>query len=278
VVDRIFSKYSNDTLKQGVPSKEEIDSLNYAIGVNNAAQTRQYQLLGDSTGKQTKAYLKGLKKGLEKTDEFVLGAENFGIQLRQASSGAGIFGDSTLMADKKLIAQGMINAVKKADKVFADKDAQWLQMFVQTTAQRCHLEKMKTQYADYKNKCTEFLDENAKKDSVVVLESGLQYKVITEGKGALPDSSSTVKVHYHGTLIDGTVFDSSVDRGQPAEFPVTGVIKGWTEALLKMPVGSKWTLYIPADLAYGSDERGTIKPFSALIFEVELLEIVKEEE
>lgn len=120
-----------------------------------------------------------------------------------------------------------------------------------------------------------FLEENAKKDGVVTLESGLQYKVIKEGKGEKPSPSSRVSVHYHGTLIDGTVFDSSVDRGEPASFGVTQVIPGWTEALQLMPVGSKWTLYIPYNLAYGANPPGgTIPPYAVLIFEVELLEIV----
>ena len=119
------------------------------------------------------------------------------------------------------------------------------------------------------------MEENKKNEGVVVLNSGLQYKIIRQGKGALPTENSKVKVHYHGTLIDGTVFDSSVDRGTPAEFGVTQVIRGWTEALMLMPVGSKWMLYIPQELAYGGQERPSIKPFSALIFEVELLDIVK---
>lgn len=121
-----------------------------------------------------------------------------------------------------------------------------------------------------------FLADNAKRDGVVTLPSGLQYEVMTKGDGAIPASSDQVKVHYHGTLIDGTVFDSSVDRGQPATFGVTQVIKGWVEALQLMPTGSKWKLFIPSDLAYGSrGAGGQIGPFSTLVFEVELLEIVK---
>lgn len=120
-----------------------------------------------------------------------------------------------------------------------------------------------------------FLAENAKKDSVVTLESGLQYQVITEGAGDKPTKSSTVRTHYHGTLIDGSVFDSSVDRGQPAEFRVDGVIAGWTEALQLMPVGSKWRLFIPYQLAYGErGAGGSIGPYMALVFEVELIDII----
>ncbi len=121
-----------------------------------------------------------------------------------------------------------------------------------------------------------FLEKNKAREGVTTTESGLQYEILKEGKGPKPTKQDKVKVHYHGTLIDGTVFDSSVDRGEPATFGVGQVIKGWTEALQLMPVGSKWKVYIPADLAYG--ERGAggdIGPNQTLIFEVELLEIVK---
>ena len=120
-----------------------------------------------------------------------------------------------------------------------------------------------------------FLAENAKKDGVVVLESGLQYEILTTGDGEKPVAASTVRTHYHGTLLDGTVFDSSYDRGEPAEFPVNGVIAGWTEALQLMPVGSKWRLTVPYGLAYGEQGAGgAIGPFATLVFDVELLAIV----
>ena len=119
-----------------------------------------------------------------------------------------------------------------------------------------------------------FLAENKEKENVIALESGLQYEVLTEGDGAIPTASDSVKCHYHGTLIDGTVFDSSVERGQPATFGVTQVIKGWVEALQLMPVGSKWRLFVPSYLAYGEQGAGNdIEPNSTLIFEVELLGI-----
>lgn len=119
----------------------------------------------------------------------------------------------------------------------------------------------------------QFLNENGKRPEVVTLLSGLQYEILQEGDGPKPTLTSQVTTHYHGTLLDGTVFDSSVDRGVPATFPVNGVIKGWTEALQLMPVGSKWKLYIPYHLAYGEKGSNNIKPFSTLIFEVELLDI-----
>jgi FKBP-type peptidyl-prolyl cis-trans isomerase FklB len=124
----------------------------------------------------------------------------------------------------------------------------------------------------------QFLEANKKKEGVKVTASGLQYKVITEGKGKKPSASDTVTTHYKGTLIDGKVFDSSYDRGEPATFPVSGVIKGWTEALQMMPVGSKWELYIPSELAYGSRGAGAdIGPDATLVFEVELISIKEKE-
>lgn len=120
----------------------------------------------------------------------------------------------------------------------------------------------------------EFLAKNKNKDGVIELASGIQYKVLTEGDGPIPSATDQISAHYHGMLIDGRVFDSSVERGQPATFPVNGVIQGWQEILQMMPVGSKWKVFIPSELAYG--ERGAgdmIDPFSMLIFEIELLEI-----
>ena len=123
-----------------------------------------------------------------------------------------------------------------------------------------------------------FFAENGKKTGVTTLPDGLQYEVIKSGKGESPKKTDRVKVHYHGTLLNGTVFDSSVQRGEPATFQVGEVIQGWVEALQKMKVGDKWKLYIPADLAYGNRGMGPIEPGSALVFEVELLEILAPEE
>jgi len=132
--------------------------------------------------------------------------------------------------------------------------------------------------AEAKEKSAEgeaFLAENAKRDEVTITESGLQYEVIATGEGKKPTAASTVRVHYHGTFVSGDIFDSSVDRGQPAEFPVGGVIAGWTEALQLMTEGSKWRLYVPYNLAYGErGSQGAIPPYATLIFDVELLTIV----
>ena len=178
-----------------------------------------------------------------------------------------------------LIAKGLLDAMKKAKPALTDEE-------IQTTMAEFG-KKMRAQEAAKiaasdpaagKNlkEGKEFLAANKEKKGVVTTASGLQYQVITEGKGASPKKTDVVRVHYHGTLLNGKVFDSSVDRKEPAEFPVNRVIPGWTEALQKMKVGDKWKLFIPSDLAYGANSPGDpIGPNSLLIFEVELLEIVK---
>ncbi|MDR0569526.1 MAG: FKBP-type peptidyl-prolyl cis-trans isomerase [Spirochaetaceae bacterium] len=139
-----------------------------------------------------------------------------------------------------------------------------------------YTEMMEAQFETYKEEQTAFLAENAKKPEVRITASGLQYEVITEGTGAKPGAADTVEVHYEGKLIDGTVFDSSYNRGEPLKFSLQGVIPGWTEGLQLMGVGSKYRLFIPSDLGYGAQgSNNSIPPYSALIFEVELLAIVK---
>ena len=131
------------------------------------------------------------------------------------------------------------------------------------------------EFAEVITQGEEYLAENAKREEITVTDSGLQYEVVTQGDGEIPTTASTVRVHYHGTLLDGSVFDSSYDRGQPAEFPVSGVIKGWTEALQLMKVGTKLKIHVPAELAYGEQGAGgAISPHSTLVFDVELLDIL----
>ncbi len=173
--------------------------------------------------------------------------------------------------NSSIVAKGLIDAMENNQSVVSDEDlnAAFAVIREQMEAQA------KAQAGELAGEGEAFLAENAKKDGVTVLESGLQYEVITEGTGEKPVATSKVKTHYHGTLIDGTVFDSSVERGEPAEFPVNGVIAGWTEALQLMPTGSKWRLYVPYQLAYGErGAGGAIKPYAALIFDVELIDIV----
>lgn len=169
------------------------------------------------------------------------------------------------------VVQGVKDAMANAEMPLSQEQIQEAYDVIQKEMQKQQEEAA----AKAKEVGDQFLAENAKKDGVVVLESGLQYEVITEGSGAKPTKESTVRTHYHGTFIDGRVFDSSVERGQPAEFPVGGVIAGWTEALQLMAEGSKWRLFIPSDLAYGAQgSQGAIPPHSALVFEVELLNVV----
>jgi FKBP-type peptidyl-prolyl cis-trans isomerase FklB len=170
-----------------------------------------------------------------------------------------------------------ISAALKGDKTaLAPEEAN---MFLQSYFEKISAVKqkeMEEKGAVVRVEGEKFLEENKKRTGVVTTESGLQYEIIKAGEGAKPTATDKVKTHYHGTLTNGTVFDSSVDRGEPIEFPVNGVIKGWTEALQLMPVGSKWKLFIPYQLAYGERAAGAqIPPYSALVFEVELLDIVK---
>lgn len=158
---------------------------------------------------------------------------------------------------------------------FEQKELKYTPEEANTIIQNFLQEKSEAEFGDNKAKGDVFLAENLKKEGITATESGLQYEVIKEGAGDKPTNTSNVTVHYHGTLIDGTVFDSSVDRGQPASFGVNQVIPGWTEALQLMPIGSKYRLYIPHNLAYGATPHpgGPIEPFMALIFDVELIEI-----
>ena len=159
--------------------------------------------------------------------------------------------------------------VLKGDSISFSKDK------AETFIRAYFTKKQQVAVEENEKKAKDFFAENKKKPGVIELPSGLQYKVITEGKGAIPTDSSTVKTNYKGTLMDGKVFDSSYDRGEPAVFPVNGVIPGWTEALKLMKTGSKWMLFIPPQLAYGAQGAGgVIGPNEVLIFELELLEIV----
>lgn len=170
---------------------------------------------------------------------------------------------------------GIQDAMGGAKPAMTDSQLQQTMMDFQKTMMARQDSTNKAKATENEKAAKEFLEKNAKEAGVVTTASGLQYKILTEGKGKKPDSSSTVSVHYTGTLLDGKEFDSSVKRGQPVQFPVGNVIKGWTEALQLMPVGSKWKLFIPPALGYG--ERGAgkdIGPNSALVFEVELIEIV----
>ncbi|MBN2764988.1 MAG: FKBP-type peptidyl-prolyl cis-trans isomerase [Paludibacteraceae bacterium] len=258
----------------------QLDSLNYAFGLANGHGIKQYYLASDTANTDSlnikiESLLKGMEEGMKgevaDNPELAELGTNVGNALKEQKT-AGLMGDSSLNVDIKLIKQGLVNGMKGSNIQMTAEEAQ---AYLNSTMQKLQEKRMQEQNGPNKAAGEVFLKENAKKAGVVTTASGLQYEVIKKGTGALPNDSSRVKVHYHGTLIDGTVFDSSVDRGEPAVFGVNQVIKGWTEALKLMPVGSKYKLYIPQELAYGSQSMGNIKPFSALIFDVELMGIEK---
>ena len=260
--------------------KNEVDTLSYMMGVNNTQGLNDFLVgrmgvdLNDmdaflegfieastKTSKKDKAYMAGLQIGQQVAVDMFEG-------INQQIFG----GDSLQSLNKADFLAGFIAAVK-GNAAFTLDSAR---VYVETHADAIKAKALESSYGENKAAGEAFLAENAKKEGVVTTESGLQYKVIKEGKGEVPTATSTVKVNYKGTLIDGTEFDSSYKRNEPTTFRANQVIKGWTEALTMMPVGSKWELYIPQELAYGARETGgQIKPFSTLIFEVELLEVVQ---
>ena len=249
--------------------KTDIDSLSYSIGM---AQTQG--LKGYLTGRldvdtaYMAEFIKGLNEGANKTSKKDI-AYMAGLQIGQQISNQmmkGInqelfAGDSTKTISKDNFMAGFIAGTLEKGGVMTMEAAQ---EYTRTAMETIKAKAMEEKYADNKAAGEKFLAENKTKEGVKTTESGLQYKVITEGKGEIPADTCKVKVNYKGTLIDGTEFDSSYKRNEPATFRANQVIKGWTEALTMMPVGSKWELYIPQELAYGSRESGQIKPFSTL--------------
>ena len=258
--------------------KSDVDSLSYMMGVANTQGLDMYLQQQGVDSTYMAEFLKGVTDGANKTSPKDV-AYMVGLQVGQQVGGRmfdmmsqRLFGnDSTQSLYKANFLAGFVATLKKQNIMSVEE----ANMFVKTKAEAIQAKATEAKYADNKAAGEKFLAENAKKEGVKTTPSGLQYKVIKEGKGAIPTDSSTVKVNYKGTLIDGTQFDSSYDRKEPFVTRANQVIKGWTEALTMMPVGSKWELYIPQDLAYGSRDAGQIKPFSTLIFEVELIDIEK---
>ena len=184
------------------------------------------------------------------------------------------FKKQSVPVDPNILARGIKDALAGGKTALTEEQARAVLMEVQTEVRKKQQEEMQAAGEASKKEGATFLADNKSKDGIVTLPSGLQYKVLTQGTGPKPTASDTVVCNYRGTLINGAEFDSSYKRGEPATFPVNGVIKGWTEALQLMPVGSKWQLFIPSDLAYGERSPAPeIGPNSTLIFEVELLSI-----
>lgn len=257
----------------------QIDSLSYMMGLSNTSGLMEYatgRLGVDST--HIADFIGGIQEGTKLTDAKQK-AHLAGLQIGQQISGDmfeainnQLFqNDSVNSLSKNNFLAGFIDGVKKTNIISMDE----ANNYVRTKADAIQKAAIEKKYAEYKKENEEFLVTNKTKEGIQTTESGLQYRIVKAGKGEVPTKESKVKVHYKGTLIDGTKFDSSYDRKEPTTFGVNQVIAGWTEALTMMPVGSKWEVFIPQELAYGSRDMGTIKPFSTLIFEVELLEIVK---
>lgn len=252
---------------QTIALKNQNDSINYAFGYLNGDEVARYVLLLDTTGQKTKDFITNINKGLKsslKNPQIVNMGEQIGKNIKSQEA-QGLIGEPSLATDFVLIKQGFINGllgfVEQMDGTQAGE-------YIQKTMDNI-------KYGTVKEEGEQFLAENALKEGIQVTESGLQYEVLKMGRGKKPAATDRVKVHYHGTLIDGTVFDSSVERGEPTSFGLNQVIAGWTEGLQLMPVGSKFRFYIPQELGYGSRNAGSIPPYSTLIFEVELLGIEK---
>ena len=261
--------------------KSDVDTLSYAIGMAQTQGLKEYlveRMDVDTT--YMKEFIKGLNEGANAGDDKKKAAYYAGIQIGQQISNImmkninrEVFGnDSTKTISLKNFMAGFVSGVTGKNGLMTVEQAG---QTAQTKMQQMKAEQMMKQYGPNKEKGEKFLAENAKKEGVKTLPSGVQYKVIKEGSGAIPADTSKVKVNYEGRTIDGKVFDSSYKRNQPLTLRCNQTIKGWTDAMVHMPVGSVWEVYIPQNLAYGEREQGDIKPFSVLIFKIELLGIEK---
>lgn len=269
--------------QSGVPEatmRTNIDSLSYAAGMTQARgfdMALDQQIGIDSA--QRKSFFKGMIEGVKVGENKDKSAYYTGVKIGEEVAmmaeklDAYITGSDSVSAVNKdnFIAGFLTEALHKTSKMSMDDAMQ----FMKTRLEEIKGEFLAKEYADYIAANEKFLADNKANDSVKVTESGLQYKVLVAGNGDVAKDNDRVKVHYRGTLIDGTEFDSSYKRKEPATFGVNQVIKGWTEALKLMPAGSKWVVYVPQELGYGSKDTGRIKPFSTLIFEVEVLEVLK---
>ena len=261
--------------------KNDVDSMSYAIGMAQTQGLKEYLVyrMGIDTTYMDE-FIKGINVGANAGDDKKKAAYYAGIQIGQQIStqmmkgiNHEVFGnDSTQTISLKNFLAGFVSGTTgKKGLMTMDQAAQVAQLKMQQIKTRS----MEKVYGKNREAGEKFLAENAKKPGVKTLPSGVQYKVIKEGSGAVPADTSKVKVHYEGRLIDGKVFESSYKYGRPIDMQCNQAIKGWTEALVHMPVGSVWEVYIPQQLAYGEREAGEIKPFSALVFKIELIEIVK---
>ena len=272
-----FVSCGNSTPKADL--KDEVDTLSYAMGMAQTQGLKEY--LSDRLQIDTAYmddFIKGLNDGANAGDDKKKAAYYAGIQIGQQISNQMVKGinhevfggDSTKTISLKNFMAGFVSGTTGKKGLMtveqAGRVAQEKMVSIKAKA-------MEKQYGPNKVAGEKFLAANKKKPGVVTLPSGVQYKVIKEGNGPMPKDTSMVKVQYEGKTIDGNVFDSSYKRGEPVSLRANQVIKGWTEALVHMPVGSVWEVYIPQNLAYGEREQGQIKPFSVLIFKIELVSL-----
>lgn len=263
-----------DEAKKAQLTKEmnaKIDSTNRANNKNIAEFMRGFQE-GIKAPEAQNAYLEGLSVGRQISLRMLPAVKNQ------------LYGEKadSININKDALVSGIANSVLKKKHVMENaslymetkmNEVQMKQQEQEKLVQEAQQKAQESSKEENEAKAKVFFEENAKKPGVKTLPSGLQYKVVTEGTGAKPKLNDAVVAHYKGMFIDGTVFESSYDHGEPVTFPVSGVIKGWTEALQLMPAGSKWILYIPHDMAYGPSGSGKIPPYSPLMFEVELISI-----
>ena len=272
-----FTGCGNSTPKASL--KSDVDTMSYAIGLAQTQGLKEYLVgsLGVDTAYMAE-FIKGLNEGANAGDNKKKAAYYAGIQIGQQISTRMIKGinhevfgeDSTKTISMKNFMAGFVAGTTGKGALMTVDSAQNV---AQTLMQAIKAREMEKTYGPNKEAGEKFLAANAKKDGVKTLPSGVQYKVIKEGTGAIPADTSLVKVHYEGRLLNDSIFDSSYKRGEPINLRCNQTIKGWTDAMVHMPAGSIWEVYIPQDLAYGEREQGIIKPFSMLIFKIELLEV-----
>ena len=272
-----FTGCGNSTPKADL--KSDVDTLSYAIGMAQTTGLKEYLVgsLGVDTAYMDD-FIKGLNEGANAGDNKKQAAYYAGIQIGQQIANQmmkginrQIFGeDSTQTISMKNFMAGFVSGTTGKGGLMTVDSAQ---VVAQTLMQSVKARELEKTFGSNKEEGEKFLAANGKKDGVKTLPSGVQYKVIKEGTGAIPADSSLVKVHYEGRLLNDSVFDSSYKRGEPINLRCNQTIKGWTDAMVHMPAGSVWEVYIPQDLAYGEREQGMIKPFSTLIFKIELLEV-----
>ena len=271
----LFTGCGNSTPKANL--KSDVDTLSYVFGMARTQGLKEYL---SQTGVDTTYmadFIKGLNEGANSGDDKKKAAYYAGIQIGQQIANQWVSGmnrelfgdDSTKTISLKNLMAGFVSGIKSNGLMTVDS----AQIVAQSMMQSIKAKALESTYGANKEAGEKFLAANKTKEGVKTLESGVQYKVIKEGNGPIPADTSLVKVHYEGKTVEGKVFDSSYERGEPINLRCNQTIKGWTDAMVHMPAGSVWEVYIPQDLAYGEREQGDIKPFSALIFKIELIEV-----